>query len=156
MITRETFMTAVRRIRTAYNNNNFLSSSQAMGDWYRIFENCNEWSFEKAIDRCMTEVYRLPVVADIMTRYEEIDERRRKDRANFVSLWNSICDLFPDGWKYTTDIDCTNKVKELTEFDGDYKQAHEKLEKIWHRANSYVENTDPNKLDFKKFLGVGE
>ena len=156
MIDKQTFAKAVNKIRTCYNDEKFLYSNDALKNWYEHFEKCNDWSFNKAVDKCIEECRRPPVVADIMTRYEDIDERRRKDRANFVSLWNSICDLFPDGWKYITDIECTDKVKELTDFDGDYKMAHEKLEKIWHRANAYVENTDPNKLDFKKFLGVSE
>lgn len=161
MITREVFMKAVKEIRVAYNNENFLKSNDAMVIWYGKFKDCNEWSFVKAVNKCIGECRRLPVVADIMNPYNEIENKRRKDRYEFINQWHTICDYFPNGKDYYEEKDCTDKIKRMTldKVNGDYYEAHLLGQKIERMVSDYAKNHNAyeNGLDFKKyFMGLEE
>lgn len=161
MIDKNTFMNAVKNIRVCFNDNDFLKDNERFMIWYKHIKDCNAWSFEKAVDKCVTENRRTPVLADIMVPYNEIETQRKKDRDEFVRLWERICDLFPEARKYYKDKECTDKIKRMTldKVGGDYKAAFSLGENVLQTVMAYAKEHDPyyNNMDFKEyFMGVPE
>ena len=144
MVSKETFMSAVIKIRKAYNNNGFLMEDDALNVWYEAFKECNEWSFNQALTQTFKECYRLPVVADIYSRYNEIEKVRRQYVGYVVSEWGNMCGYYPGGSQYEKDWDAQVLFKKLTvdKFNGDYKQGYSLAKQIAERTKQYVDSHD--------------
>lgn len=156
MVSRELFVQAVQKIRNAYDRPDFLSNPEYLSDWYEMFKDCNEWSFKQAINQTRTECKYLPVLAEIHTRYTEWENKRRHDRANFISAWHTFCNFYADeGYMYQEDKDCQKKIMELTtdKVGGDYEKGMEMLWKYQKEMRKFVDTTKEEDLpNFKEYL----
>jgi hypothetical protein len=153
MVSRELFTKTVQKLRNTYNRQDFLTELDALNDWYEHFKDCSEWSFKKAVNKTINECYKLPVVAELYTRYKECESYRLQQRNYFATGWGDFCYDHPNGYKYKDDCECQRRIMELTtnKCDGDYEEGLKLLEKYRAEMKQYLQKTD-NPPDFKDYL----
>jgi len=155
MVSKELFGQAVQKIRNTYSKQDFLSSPDALSDWYEMFKDCSEWSFKQAVNQTIAECKYLPVLAEVHTRYKEFEQCRIRNREYFITDFHLMCHDYPGGCDYIDDFDCGKKIMELTtkRVGGDYEEGKRMLGKYRMEMKKYIQSHKEEDLpNFKDYL----